>query len=126
MFRYAKIDLDSYFKKQKAMDKLVNILVDKRKTLLFIGSANFSQLPIKKHRRTPGLKKLLLFLRKKRNCTVILVPEHYTSQVCGKCFKTLHKNFHEKVLPLKSIRRNGRVIKQRCRVCFDCKPGKLF
>lgn len=85
------------------MDKYVNYItgreegVEEKKALVFIGATQFSpSSPIKGYVRCPGLKRVVTFFKKKRNCVVIMVNEYNTSQVCGKCFRKFDKDFHKK------------------------------
>jgi len=102
----------NYSKKQKLYQGFVNKhfpIQDKDKTLVAWGSSHINS-PIIKLGHTIGSSKPLLKLIKER-ATVIMTPEHYSSQVCCKCnekelkaekklnpklTKLIHKNLREK------------------------------
>lgn len=93
------------------MDEVVNKIVGDEKSLVCIGATDFHpNSPIKGHIRTPGLKTINRFLKKKSKCDVLLVDEYRTSQTCGKCLKPFDRELH------KVIERRG----HRYRMCIDC------
>lgn len=62
---YAKMGFDKYSNTQKSLSKMCHHLTNKSATLFLIGGAEFSaNYPIKGHVRCPGIRKLLLEMRK--------------------------------------------------------------
>lgn len=95
--KYARLNLDKHIKTQRTIDKAVNRLVGNKPSLVCLGDAEYKpDSRIRhKHIRCPGTRKIQVFLRKKRNCDILMVDEYNTLQVCGLCDKKFEKSVHK-------------------------------
>lgn len=87
--KYARLQLDKHIEWHRAIDRIAAKLVNHKSALIFVGAggndAN-SPIRIKKYVKCPGTRKLVHFLKRRRNCVIRMVDEWMTSQHCGKCF----------------------------------------
>lgn len=119
--KYSRLQLDKHIWTQKSMDKITNMLTscsNGEPILLCIGGAEFNaSSPIKKYRRCPGVRKLVVYLKKKSNCDIVFVDEYNTSQSCGTCHEKYAKNSEDEA-KYKRWSRLG----YRYRTCMNCEP----
>lgn len=92
---YARLGLDKYIESNRVIDKIAAKLTNKKKSIIYIGSAEISPnsiIKIRKYVRCPGVRKLVKAFKKLGNVYVRFVDEYFTSQTCAKCFSRFDRN----------------------------------
>lgn len=93
--RYARLGFDKYVQTNRTIDRIAASLTNKLKSIIYIGSAEFSPnspIGIRKNVRCPGTRKLVKAFKKLGNVYIRFVDEYFTSQTCARCFGRFDRN----------------------------------
>ena len=107
--KYARIKFDKYIQSNREYDETAKKLTNNKPSLIFLGAAELhSSRPIgtKNGKRCPGVRKLLISIKKLGHSVVIFVDEYFTSQTCARCFGRFPRNTRS----------------HRFKVCRNCQP----
>lgn len=107
--QYAKLNLDKYIQSNRESDEIAVEITQNQPSLIYMGGAELHPnrpIGIKKQKRCPGVRKLVVSIKKLGHSMVIFVNEYFTSQTCANCFARFDR----------STRRD------RFKVCRNCNP----
>lgn len=93
--QYARLSLDKYIESNREVDKTAARLTNKKKSIVYVGSAEISPnspIKIRKYVRCPGVRKLVKAFKKLGNVYIRFVDEYFTSQTCARCFSRFDQN----------------------------------
>ena len=107
--KYARLLLDKYIESNRESDETAKLITENRPSLIMLGGAELHPsrpIGIKRRKRCPGTRKLVVSIKKLHHSRVIFVDEYFTSQTCPNCFGRFAQNTR----------------KNRIKICKKCKP----
>lgn len=107
--KYAQLSLNQYIECNRELDTMTNYLTRNKPSVVYLGDATLpsdSPIGVKKTKRSPGQRRLMVSLKKNGKTDVVLTKEPYTSQTCPNCLNRFPK--HTK--------------SHRFKVCYNCTP----